>query len=407
MMLRTRNWLTAASAVGVLVTLAAVLGALSEPRSADPFLRRPSTFFTDASGARGLLLVMKRLLPSADQWRRPFNLLSSPGGRDSPSTLIVAGPARPISKSEAEHLDAWLSEGGQLILATDDGWPLGSSVPALKEPTEKESLQIETYLSRHAAAVRWSKPDKVKSEWTTGALVPAGGLNLQQQRSFASTEGAKIAAAAGMAALAIEIPVGNGRIVAIADPAIVSNRALREADNAVWLVALAAEWGNGGALVDEYHHGFGTRRTVSALSGAFLQTPWGWCVLQLAGAGLLYVFGYRRRFGRIRDPSPPARGSPLELVDARAGLFQTAAAQGLAIELIRQNLSHEIEKPYRKRLAPLDQKSRSSRGPGGAAGLSARLEFLSSKSARGEKLTDREFVEAGRIAGQIPGGDFS
>jgi len=413
---QTRNWITAILAVSLLVVLAAVLGALSVPRSPDPFLKRPSTFFTDENGARALLLVMKQLLPAVEQWRRPLNLLPLPAGNDSPTTLIVAGPRRPISPSEADHLDHWLAAGGQLILATGDGWrvtrrmaPQDEEEPG-EDPAEdsaneagREATKETTFLSRHAQNIQWSKPAAATNERLTGSAVPAGELNVRSQQRFSATEDSKVVASANENALAIEIPVREGRIVALADPTIVNNRALREADNAVWLVTLAAGWRNGKVLVDEFHHGFGKQRSAAELTWPFLQTPWGWCVLQIIAAGLLYVFGYRRRFGRISEPPLPARASALELLDARAGFFQTAAAQGLAVELIVQNLSQELAKAYGKpvdvsavsqNLEALDKTNRSTK-------LFTSLRLLSAKAARGERLSDKEFVEVGRVAGEI------
>jgi hypothetical protein len=415
---QTRNWLTATLVIGFLVLLAMILGSLAVQRSADPFLRRPSTFFTDASGARALLMVMHRLLPSAEQWRRPLNMLEFPTDRTAPTTLIVAGPGKPITQMEAEHLDRWLAEGGQLILATDNGWPVKRRVPSAGEegPEEssgdvaesdpadgQETMGGETFLSRHAPGIRWSKPERIHTQRITGASLPNGELTVQWRRKFSTPADAKVIATAGTAALAVEIAVGQGRIVALADSTMVSNRSVREADNAVWLVTLAAGWGNGKALVDEYHHGFGQKRSVAALTWGFLKTPWGWCVLQVAAAGLLYVFGYLRRFGRVSEPLLPGRSSPLELVEARAGVFQTAGAQGLAAELIVQNVSHDLAKAHGKpvdvselshELAVMD-KSQSS------AKRLAALGALSGKAARGEKLTDQEFVDLGRLAGQI------
>ena len=415
---QTRNWLTATFVVGFLILLATILGSLAGQRSADPFLRRPSTFFTDPSGARALLLVMNQLLPSAEQWRRPLNLLESPTDQTAPSTLVVAGPGRPITQTEAEHLDRWLAEGGQLILATDNGWPVKHGMPSAdgegleesssdmpeSDPADaQETTRGETFLSRHAPGIRWSKPEEIHNQRITGASLPNGELNVQWRRKFSAPADAKVIASAGAAVLAVEIPVGQGRIVALADSTIVSNRALRESDNAVWLVTLAGGWGNGKALVDEYHHGFGQQRSTVALTWAFLKTPWGWCVLQVAAAGLLYVFGYLRRFGRVSEPLLPGRSSPLELVEARAGVFQTAGARGLAAELIVQNVSQDLAKAHGK---PVDvselshelevmDKSNSS------AKRVAALRALSGKAARGEKLTDQEFVDLGRVAGQI------
>ena len=413
---RARSWITATLAVALLLVLAAILGALSGPRSADPFFQRTSTFFTDGSGARALLLIMKRLLPSAEQWRRPLYLLPSPADGEAASTLIVAGPLSPIAKAEAEHLDRWLSRGGQLILATSDGWPVGrrlaveaereseqAAAEDAAEQAQTNTAKRETYLSRHVPGLQWSKPGKVTTGRIAGSSVSLGEMDGQWRQHFTSIGNAKPALAAGADVLAVEIPVGRGRVVALADPTMVSNGALREADHAVWLVTLAAGWRNGAVLVDEFHHGFGTTRGVSSLTWAFLETPWGWSVAQLAAAGLLYVFGYRRRFGRISEPPPPARASPTDLIDARGGLFHAAAAQGLAVKLMCDYLCQEIGKASGNPvdLPAVKRRLQASGKGGGSARLLTRLEDLSAKTARGEKLTDREFVEVGRVAGQI------
>ncbi len=67
--------------------------------------------------------------------------------------------------------------------------------------------------------------------------------------------------------------------------------------------------------------------------------------LQIASAlaaGALYVFGCRRRFGRILEPPPVSRQDPMATVDARAGLFRAAGARAMAIELFCGDLEHEL-----------------------------------------------------------------
>ncbi len=404
---QARNWTTAIVSVGLLVVLAAVLGSLSGERRDDPFHGRASTFFTDQSGARALLLVMQRFLPAVEQWRLPLNRISD----DEPAgTLIVAGPATPLSRSEAEQLDQWLERGGQLILASANGWPLTSRAATeksanneTKKSSRRDSVKKETYLSRHAPGLAWSEQGELERVQIKGSSLPDGSLTVQTRRHFSSAREGNVLAKSEKGVLAIEIPIGKGRIVALPDPAIVSNRALRHADNAVWLVTLAARWPNGKVLFDEYHHGFGEQRSVAMLAWAFLKTPWGWVLLQVAAAGLLYVFGYRRRFGRISEPLPQARTSPLELVEARASLFQAAEARELAASLIVQNLSRQ--------LAEVDGSAAGIGKPaGGKIGQAAepvmRLRELSTKAAHGTRLTDDEFVELGRIAGEIEQGSL-
>src|SRR5262247_2094562 len=117
---QTYNRLTATVATVIFVVLSVILASFSTRETTDPAQQRPSTFFTDPTGARALLLVMKRFVPAAEPWRRPLNLLPLPDHGESASTLIVAGPRLPISQRESEHLRAWLSAGGQLILLTDN-----------------------------------------------------------------------------------------------------------------------------------------------------------------------------------------------------------------------------------------------------------------------------------------------
>lgn len=405
------NRLTATAATAIFLFLALVLARYSGQQKSDFLFQRPSTFFTDPSGARALLLVMQRLLPSAQQWRRPLNMLPRIDDSKTPSTLIVAGPHWPIAKSEAEFLDRWLRAGAQLILLTDDGWPIrqksvaeNDSRAAPASPAgEKEINYGDTFLAHYAAQLRWAKLTKPETYLASGSSIPVGDIRLRWQRSFSKTADLSVIAAADRAAVAVEIPVGKGRIVAVADPAMVSNGALRRSDNAVWLVTLIAGWGNGAVLVDEYHQGFAQKRGAGALTWAFVQTPWGWCALQIAAAGLLYLFVYRRRFGRISEPPTRTRSSPLESVEARAGVFQAARAQVLAGQLIVQNLCQNLTKAYGKsvEVANLDQQLEVLEKSRGAASQAATLRSLLARMQKGERLNDREFIEIGRSAGEI------
>ncbi len=409
---QTQNRLTAAMATGIFLVLSLLLASLSSQRSTDDLLRRPSTFFTDPSGSRALFLVMKQFLPKVAQWRRPLYLLPLPNSPDEPSTLIVAGPARPISAHEAGSLHGWLASGGQLILLNDSGWPLGQPSTSYDAPSKKDSRASKdrddklaaTFLSRYAPGLRWTKAVRTRAGRAIGSSLSTQELTLHWRRSFSATGGAKVVAAINNASLAVELPVGRGRIIAVADPAMVSNGALRRSDNAVWLVDLAAGWGNGNTFFDEYHLGFGQKRSTVELTRAFLMTPWGWCVLQLAAAGLLYLFAYRRRFGRIREPPPSNRASPLELLDARAGVFRAAAARALSAELIVQHLCQNLTKSHGKTIDTVNLSRELAIMAKTRGAVAATLQGLFGKVQNGQRLSDREFIELGRSAGEISRG---
>lgn len=408
-----RNGILAGAAIVLLFVLAAVLAALSGERRSDEMLRRPSTFFTDPSGARALLLVIRKLLPAAEQWRQPLTQLPLPDTPHAASTLIVASPLLPLSKAEAAHLDRWLSHGGQLILASSDGWPVRqrtaneSGDEPTSEQENKSNAKKPSYLLGHAPALQWSKSRRINTSEVHGASITSGSLNMRWQQHFSATGESKVlASASNSAVLAVELPIGQGRIVAIADPTVVNNRALRAADNAVWLVTLAATWGNGVVYFDEYHHGFGIKKSAVSLAWAFAKTPWGWCVWQIAAAGLLYVFVYRRRFGRISEAPLPTHSNPLELVDARAGIFHAAGAQRLAAQSIMQNLSQDLSQAHGRAIdvatvsTQLGKPLATQILPENFAALKA----LAAKAERGETLSEREFIELGRLAGAMSKG---
>ncbi len=410
------NRATAIVATGTFLILSVLVANLSTPKQSDPVAQRPSTFFTDPTGARALLLVMRRLLPAAEQWRRPLDQLPRDGS-DGASSLIVADPKVPLGNSELAALNRWLADGGQLILLSQNGWPLRRRLGAENESAEqtensndetdaKPDEPAATFLSRYAPALRWAKPANFTVEPASGSSIPGQDVKLRWQRSFAEAAGAKPIAAAANQTLAVEISVGRGRIVAIADPTMASNGALRRSDNAVWLVSLVAGWGDGRVHFDEYHHGFGDKRSAASLAWAFSKTPWGWCLWQIAAAGLLYIFVYHRRFGRISEPPTFERSSPLDLVDARAGILRAAGAQRLATQLMVQNLSQELSQAHGRKIDVTTLTAQSAKNfP--TQNFLARLtdlQALAAKAERNKPLSEREFIEVGRLAGAMSKG---
>ena len=401
---QTVNRLTAGLAMGVFLLLSVVLANLSTPQQSDNFLRRPSTFFTDQTGARALFLVIRQFSPAAEQWRRSFQFLPPP---QEAGTLFIAGPQRPLAERDAEALEDWLHQGGQLILLSSDGWPMqrqrSADVPGSQADREDNEKNDATFLRRWEPALAWTKPAKeMRTGGARGLSSDRDEMILCWRTGFRETGKSRVIVRAENVPLAIEISTGNGRILAIADPMMASNAALRRSDNGVWLAGLILNWNGGRILFDEYHHGFGQKRGTVALTHAFFQTPWGWCVLQLALAGLLYVFGYCRRFGGVREPFTIARSSPWELIGARAGVFQTARAQRLAADLIVQHLCQDLGTARGKLVdsAHLEEELESVLRRSGTESDHG-LRELFGKVQSNQELTEREFVQLGIASGEI------
>ena len=302
------NWWTAAVALGICLVLMVVIALLSVRPAADTFLRRPSTFFTDASGTRGIYLVLQRVLPSAEQWRLPITALKQPSS-EGVKTLIVMGPG-PMGQAEADALDRWIGAGGQLVLAAVGDWPI-------QGPTTERPPKL--FLARHGIPV-----------------TPAAGRGIEA---------------------AVIKPVGGGRIVYVPDTHAFSNSTLRAGDSTVWLAQRCIEWG-GGALFDEYHLGFGIQRGMVSLIASFAITPWGLVSMQLALAGLVYLFGCRRRFGLAIEELPIERTNPIETVQALGGLLRAARARTLSARTIHQYVNGGVSTIVGYRIDLLDEKFR-------------------------------------------------
>jgi hypothetical protein len=227
------------------------------------------------------------------------------------------GPPASLSEAEADALDSWIKRGGQLILATSRTW-------GIESPHGDRTKKRETprdYLARH------------NIHWRPG-------------------EGSQAVTAAEIKEL------GKGRIVYIPDSFAFSNATLRMTDNAVWLAARVSEW-NKVTFFDEYHQGFATRRGFFSLIGLFLfSSPWGFACLQVALAGVIYILGYKRRFGRIVEEVPEERTSPIEAAEALGGLFRTAQARSLSARSIHQHLNLELSRLLGHRVDLLNPESR-------------------------------------------------
>ena len=351
------NRRVAAVASAVCLALIVTIAILSATPSRDAFGRRPSTFFTDPSGARAIYLVLQQVLPSVEQWRRPLTALTWRRSSSGRSTLIVMGAPGPLGQSEAAALEAWIESGGQLIVATSAEWQLQRRRGA--EPADG-------FFARHGIPLRKN---------LSGGAAIAGSL----VRS-----------------------VGQGRIIYVPDGYAFSNDTLRTSDNAVWLAERCSEWG-GPAWFDEYHQGFGEQRGLIPLIGVFATTPWGLVCLQLALAGAVYIVGCRRRFGRPLEELPLERTDPMETVQAIGGLFEASQARALSARTIHQHLNAYVSAilGYRIDLANAQTRERLANPAGIAkADLDAYAEAVKG-AVDGQRASDADLVRVGREATAI------
>lgn len=130
------------------------------------------------------------------------------------------------------------------------------------------------------------------------------------------------------------MPVGEGRIVVLADPGIVRN-ALLSQQGLVILPQRLLEWTAPSVaspvIFDEYHHGRGNHGSaLRAIRGALFSTPVGRAGVQLLFAGLVLLIASAARPIAARARMRLERRSPLEHVGALSRAYMQKGATRLA-----------------------------------------------------------------------------
>ena len=135
---------------------------------------------------------------------------------------------------------------------------------------------------------------------------------------------------------------GEGRFIALAEPALLTNGGLEEADNAEFMVHLAMLASRGRPVVfDEFHHGFMERGSPLAI---LADSPLGVAVVLALAACFCGVFAANRRLGPPVDLHEERRRKPTEHVDACARLCASLGAGPQALSMILSEFEGEVRR---------------------------------------------------------------
>jgi hypothetical protein len=377
--------------IGIILTVVLVLGVLivinaasykSEDEQPDVELApNRSTYHSGATGTRALYDLLSESGYPVMRWREvPSQLM----GENTPRVqtfVIIGDTALSIDEDEARSLLMWVGRGGRLVLIdrnpeeqllpASGGWVVATDfgeIPSLTvnpgnagEMTEKikpiqpsqptlltqnvESVMPSRFAStisfvrnsidsksepKQAPPAEQSLPDDEEFEdepssipETVGPPAAAG----DQSTPLSPAPVVHLADSRG--ALLLDYPLGNGRIVVLSDPYILSNNGISLNDNLQLGVNLLTTT-EGLIAFDEYHHGKGT--TQNALVGYFSGTPILPILGQLLALVLVVLWTSSRRFARPLPLKQIDRRSSLEFVASMAELQQRARAFDLAIE---------------------------------------------------------------------------
>ena len=309
------------------------------------FDRRHSTLLTGPEGAAGLAETLTDLGVPVVRVRVPlFQLLADTAAARRGEMVALLDPPVDPTAAEARELVAFVRHGGRALrVGTGVLRRCGLTVP----PGGRRDPPVA--LRGPSGALR-RPPDITQLPWAHYVLAPAKPDTTQAapEPTLPPAHTDVLLATAGDRPVAARLTFGahgEGVVLAVADPGLVTNRALKQTDAGTavlsWILALAPPR----VAVDEYPQGFGHRWAVVGVTWQWLTSaPAGWAILQLAFAGMMALALAAVRFGPAMTLAQRQRRSPLEHAGALgAGLERTGGNQ-TAVELIVQGL--------RRRLAP-------------------------------------------------------
>jgi hypothetical protein len=334
-----------------MVVISVLLAPATEARDMTNSL---TTYSSGALGARGFSEILTHLGWQVSRLEDPISDTSS---ADAVYAELV--PAALLSVAETHILLNRVRAGAGAIVLLGDG-------------AVNDSLHLNAQAGRRGVIIRQSG-DTTSCPPTSTSLVeiaarvpltlaevlPSGPLHADTvhivtiRRGFsADSAGARGARAPGI----IGIPLGRGRIVALADGELFANDFIRVCRWGAPVAAVrAVEWASArdsgrareSIVFDEYHHGYGHHASISRAVWAWLQsTTAGRTTAQLIIAALLILAAVAARPITPLAHTTIARRSPLEHVAALAQAYEqvkaTRSTAVLLVKGVRRRAAHAL-----------------------------------------------------------------
>jgi hypothetical protein len=364
--------------------MAALLG-VQRARLSDADPRR-SIYLSGPSGASGFGEALQRLGIRVQAFRRPtaaFDTSAAPRTLTAfldPSRALDAREGLTVAGLRTDLLVAGLGATAALRCL---GWgvrPRSSDTLSVAPPPGAEARRFPR--PRVVLARRTSPVAVDSADTEDGAPVRCTAPAAQRLDTLLRTTDGR--------PLAIRETLGDGRnVTLVADGRLFTNRALRETAAGPFVLGLVAPRYTR-VIVDEYHHGYDTSRTLSGAALDWtLRSPWGWAVLQLAAVGVIALLAAGVRFGPVRSGIERRRRSALEHVRALATALAAARGHDVAVRLIVQGLRRRLSATGRGapgEIGPwLDGLTPAVRTPAGRAALET-LTSVTHRSASAEDV---------------------
>src|SRR5215207_3881100 len=316
-----------------------------------------STYHSGPTGTRALHDFLNESGYKVMRWRETTAKLLSDSGKKVGTFVVIGDTKLPFTGDDAEAVQEWVATGGRFVLidrqinrelvVNYDGWTITAREAAL--PTLDTNPGDVSQMTEKVTALKPLQPTVLTR--SIESVMPsrfAARLSIAHDSEEDSGEDADefdnetpewpsvspapvVHIANGDGALLVDYSLGDGKIVILSDPYIVSNGGIRLNDN-LQLALNAVAGGDELIAFDEYHQGKGISQ--NAFASYFAGTPALALAAQVMLLMLLILWTNARRFGRPLPLPHVDRRSSLEFVASMAELQERARAFDLAIENI-------------------------------------------------------------------------
>lgn len=354
--------------IGVLVIINTVTYVKKEKLEDSELFPNRSTYHSGPTGARALYDFLNESGYKVMRWREAPERLLGKAGYNVSTFVVIGSTQLPFNKEQIDALHEWIHDGGCFVLIDrmqddvallpkPDDWTISSRMldfPALDiDPADANDMtrdvtafnpvqptrlthNIESVMPSRFAGRLTIAPAKRPKVQITSPPKPVDPndapdvIDVSEDVSDGS-EAPVIHIADREGGLLVDYAYGEGRVIVLSDPYLVTNSGINKKDNLQ--LAINTITGYEGLIAfDEYHQGRGA--TGNAFASYFSGTP----VLAITGQLVLLVlfilWTNARRFARPLPLPQVDRRSSLEFVASMAELQERSKAFDLAIENI-------------------------------------------------------------------------
>ncbi len=318
--------------VGLLLILVLIVVGIGLFQSRQDLVPPLSSSSNTPDGARALRLWMEALdhsvsIQAGESFSIPPNV----------QVVFILEPLSlyPITTDEWKSIEDWVSGGGVLFLASQNisAVVTGSSIDFKMIQTLRGPVDFSP-----AAPLLRYPPLRTPVTMRSWALFEGGE---EGQISLLSSD---------KGSAAIEVELGQGKMILVGDTSFLTNAGLKDPISAALALNLFSSLPPGGSIwFDEWHHGERTVGVTASGPQAWLQnTPAGRAVLFSAAVIFIALLLAGRRFGRpVPLPNEQARRAPIEHVTALANLNRRAGHRGALMRDYRASLKRAFGRRYR------------------------------------------------------------